>query len=104
MTETRVLPYNNRFQNAITFEMSMNLNEYTRTVYSIMDFMSELGGLFSAITLIFGTIIGVLQYRGMYMIVTSLMLKSRERFNQSNKDDKFYTASNPKLKRKYRID
>ena len=29
----------------------------------------------------FGTIIGVLQYRGMYMIVTSLMLKSRERFN-----------------------
>ena len=81
VTETRVLPYNNRLQNAITFEMSMNLNEYTRTVYSIMDFMSELGGLFSAITLIFGTIIGVLQYRGMYMIVTSLMLKSRERFN-----------------------
>ena len=80
VTQTRVLPYKNTFQNAITFEMSMNRNEYTRTVYSIMDFMSELGGLFSAITLIFGTIIAVLQYRGMYMIITNVMAKSRNHY------------------------
>ena len=60
VTETRVLPYNNRFQNAITFEMSMNRNEFTRTVYNIMDFMGDLGGLFNALALIFGTIIAIL--------------------------------------------
>ena len=78
VTETRVLPYKNRFQNAITYEMSMNRHEYTRTVYNILDFMRDMGGLFNALTLIFGTIIAILQYRGMYMTVTSLMLKTRE--------------------------
>ena len=60
VTETRVLPYKNTFQNAITFEMSMNRNEYTRTVYNIIDFMGDMGGLFNSLALIFGTIIAML--------------------------------------------
>ena len=60
VTETRVLPYKNTFQNAITFEMSMNRTEYTRTVYNIIDFMGDMGGLFNSLALIFGTIIAML--------------------------------------------
>lgn len=46
---TRQMPYSNTFHNAITYEMSLNSNVYLRRVYSILDFVSDLGGLFGAI-------------------------------------------------------
>ena len=60
VTETRLMPYKNSFQNSITFEMSLSRNEYTRTVYSFMDFLGDLGGLFSALGPFFGTLIAML--------------------------------------------
>ena len=70
---SRVLPYENLFWNAITFEVSSAQYETTRTVYMIMDFLKDIGGLFTAIEKIFGAIVIILQYRGMYMHITSAM-------------------------------
>ena len=74
VTETRLLPYINSFQNSITFEMSLQRNEVSRTVYSLMDFLGDLGGLFSALGPFFGTLVAVLQYRGMYMQLVNHMI------------------------------
>ena len=70
---SRELPYDNRFWNAITFEVSSAQLETTRTVYTIMDLLKDVGGLFTAIGKIFGAIVMILQYRGMYMHITSAM-------------------------------
>ena len=74
VTETRLLPYKNSFQNSITFEMSLQRNEVSRTVYSFMDFLGDIGGLFSALGPFFGTLVAVLQYRGMYMQLVNHMI------------------------------
>lgn len=60
VTETRLLPYKNSFQNSITFEMSLKRREVTRTVYSFMDYLGDLGGLFSALGPFFGTLVAIL--------------------------------------------
>ena len=46
---SRTLPYDNRFWFAITFEVSSAQYEITRTVYTIMDLLKDVGGLFTAI-------------------------------------------------------
>lgn len=38
----------------------MSRKEYSRTVYNIMDFMRDMGGLFTTLGLIFGTLVGIL--------------------------------------------
>ena len=58
--KSRILPYKNTMQNAITFEMSLSRKEFSRTVYNIMDFMRDMGGLFTTLGLIFGTLIATL--------------------------------------------
>ena len=39
-----------------------------------MDFLGDLGGLFSALGPFFGSMVAILQHRGMYMHLTSHML------------------------------
>ena len=53
---SRELPYDNRFWFAITFEVSSAQLETTRTVYTIMDLLKDVGGLFTAIWKIFGVL------------------------------------------------
>ena len=76
VTETRLVPYKNKFWNMITYEMSLSRNEFTRIVYGFLDFLRDLGGLFSALGPFFGSMVAILQYRGMYMHLTSQMLQS----------------------------
>merc|ERR1712051_168998 len=64
---TRTLPYKNLFINSITFEMSLSQIEYKRTVYSFLDFLSDLGGLFGTLGPFCGIIVTVFQYRGSYL-------------------------------------
>ena len=47
LKQSRVLPYPNMIQNAITFEVFLTQYEYFRFEYGIVDLLSELGGLFS---------------------------------------------------------
>lgn len=48
-SETRLLPYSNRMWNAITYEMSLTRQAYHRKVFNSLDFLSAVGGLFSAL-------------------------------------------------------
>ena len=64
---SRNLPYKNLFQNTITYEISLTRLHYTRIVYSFLDLMKDVGGLFSAIGPLFGAVVGILQYRGALM-------------------------------------
>lgn len=64
---SRILPYNNLFMNAITFEMSLSQIEYKRTVYSFLDFLSDLGGLFGILVPLCTVIVTIFQYRGSYL-------------------------------------
>ena len=44
-----------------------------------MDFLGDLGGLFSALGPFFGSLVAVLQYRGMYMqLVNHMIMKNKE--------------------------
>ena len=66
---TRNMPYPNTFQNAITFELSLDQESYYRTVYSFLDYLSELGGLFSALGRICLVIATSLNYFGSFQFV-----------------------------------
>ena len=68
------MPYKNNYWNAITYELSKTRLEYTRIVYSLMDFLRDLGGLFGGIAPIFGFIVSVFQYRGPLMAMAAKMM------------------------------
>ena len=47
---TRVLPYGGTFQTAVTYELSHTRQVYYRQVYGLLDWLRDLGGLFSALS------------------------------------------------------
>ena len=78
ITTSRILPYDNRMWNAITYELSTTRIEYSRIVYSTFDYLRDLGGLFSAIFPICAVLMDVLQYRGAYINLASTMMEDRD--------------------------
>ena len=60
--------------NAITFELSRTQIEYTRRVYSTLDFLGDIGGLFGALGPMFFLGVKLLQFKGLYMFLMSDML------------------------------
>ena len=73
----RLLPYANKFQNSITYEMSLDKNIYIREVYTFLDLMGDLGGLAGALTPIFAGIVKLCQYEGAYQFVMHDMFIDR---------------------------
>ena len=49
----RELPYINNWANAVTLEVSLDQEKYQRAIYSLLDYVSDLGGLFGAVSPIF---------------------------------------------------
>ena len=84
--------------------MNLNRNQFTRTVYNVMDFMGDIGGLFSALGLFFGSIVAVLQYRGMYMFITSQMVNTAAGTEVLSKSQDDGSADKLKLVKQERID
>ena len=70
--------------NSITFELSRTRIEYTRTVYSSLDFLGDIGGLFGALGPLFATGVTILQYRGIYMFLMSDMLQNDPQIGASD--------------------
>ena len=70
----RILPYDNYMHNAITFELSRTRIDYTRTVYSVFDFLGDIGGLYGALGPTFAGLVYILQYRGAYLFLMQDML------------------------------
>ena len=46
---SRIMPYTNQFQNAITYEVSLSQIELKRRVYNFLDYLSDMGGLFGTL-------------------------------------------------------
>ena len=63
------MPYTNKFWTAVTFEVSLDQHYFYRTVYTSLDFLSEIGGLFSAFSRICLIIITGLNYYGSFQFV-----------------------------------
>ena len=59
---SRILPYKQPFQNAITYELSLSRNVFYRQVYGMLDWLRDLGGLFGALSGISLTIVLVFQF------------------------------------------
>ena len=55
--------------------MDQDLYEYTRTAYSLLDFLRDIGGLYGAFNAIFTGIVLVLNYDGMYQWLSSILFK-----------------------------
>ena len=58
----RTLPYTNYMQNAVTFEMNLTKKMYYRSVYSSLDFISDIGGLFGALMPLFTAILTIFNF------------------------------------------
>ena len=91
-SDSRNLPYKNRFWNAITYEMSRTRIEYTRTVYSFLDCLADLGGLFGALGPLGHFLVFVLQYRGSYMFVMSNMLAPTTSKDKLRRQDEVHVS------------
>ena len=75
---SRELPYLNNFWNAITYEVSLTQIKYFRRVYTVFDFLADLGGLFGALTPIFTAIVFCVQYRSSYQFVMADVFLEKE--------------------------
>ena len=53
----REMSYVNLYQNAITYEMSLDKHVHSRRVYSFFDWSADIGGLFGAVTATCGFIL-----------------------------------------------
>ena len=69
--------YKNKFQNAVTYEMSLDKKIYIREVYTLLDLMGDLGGLFGALTPLFAAIVKLCQYEGAYQFIMHDMFIDR---------------------------
>ena len=88
----RELPYPNRMWNAITYELSQDQIKYYRNVYSFLDLMSDVGGLYGSISPICVTMVFFLQYRSSYQFVMNDMFVERRRNSgkkTASKSDKY---------------
>ena len=47
----------------IVFEINLNLKRLRRSVYSVLDWIGDIGGLFEALSIIFGMLIGMYHYK-----------------------------------------
>ena len=64
---TRVLPYKNMFQTAVTFELSDVNQIYYRQVYGIFDWLRDIGGLYGALAGFSLALIAIFQFQGPVM-------------------------------------
>ena len=63
---TRPYDWKNDVQCAVTFEFSKDLRMVKRKVYSIMDFLGDIGGLSGSLHALFGAAVIVFQYKVTY--------------------------------------
>ena len=75
---TRQLPYKNRFQNSITYEMSLNKQDYFRKVNTVLDLLGDVGGLMGALTVFCSLIISCFQHESSYQFIMNDMFIDRK--------------------------
>ena len=85
----RELPYENRFQNSITYECSLSQMFYTRRVYNFLDLLADIGGLFSALGPICLACVSFFHDKSIYhYLVNELFLKRDQSIGLSSASEK----------------
>ena len=75
----RVLNFKNNMLNAVTFELSLHLDVYERQVFSLLDILSDIGGLYGALKVIFYIVITFFQWNGHHMFLMKDMFNAEEK-------------------------
>ena len=77
--EEKVRPYEimDDIWMSITFERDLDLHKIDREVYSLLDFCSDIGGLFEALRLLFYLIIGLTNFFSFENFMVSALYKKR---------------------------
>ena len=70
----RILPYENLFWNSITYEMSEQRKVYTRIDYGVLDWLSDIGGLFKVVHTVIFLLISQLFKDGPTLFLTSMLV------------------------------
>ena len=76
----RPYEYWDRVHKSLSFEMSMDLATVDREVYTALDWVGDLGGLFDGMKLIFSLVLAILTYKNYdtYMVAKLFQLRSNE--------------------------
>ena len=69
-----MIPYNNNFTHTLTYEVSLSKLEYRRTLYNMLDFMRDIGGLAAAFRGICFGLVYIFQLHGPEMFVMSSII------------------------------
>ena len=69
----------------MTYELSSTRTIYYRQVYGLLGWLSEIGGLFGAVSAISYMLVAVLQYRGVYMFLMSELYYAPSKILESPK-------------------
>lgn len=99
----RILPYNNTFQNAVTFEISENKKILTRVDYGVLDWLSDIGGLYKILQMGVLMLVLMMNEHGPTLFVTTSLIKRKKdqevqrrdfavRSKQLNKSKNYYSA------------
>ena len=93
-TGFRPIEFDNLSQFGVVYEVNLDLTSYTRTVYSFLDWVSDIGGLSSAIAAFQAFLLNIFFYQALdYFMVSELygrkQLKGRvEPEGSESNDDK----------------
>ena len=69
----RPIEFDNLNQFGVTYEVNLDMTSYQRTVYSFLEWLSDLGGLSSALVIVQGVILKILMYQALdYFMVSQL--------------------------------
>ena len=71
----------------VIFEMNLDLVTYDRTVYSFLQWVSELGGLYSALFAIFSVLMKIIHYKGLDFYVVSNIYTRKQILKNGDEDD-----------------
>ena len=80
-------------QFGVVFEMNHDLKTYQRTIYSFLEWLSEIGGLYGALYAIFSVLLKLISYRAIdYYIVGQLYSRDQvggnlELYEKSDNDE-----------------
>ena len=92
----RPMEFDNLHWFGVTYEMSLNKDHYTRTVYSSLDWLSDIGGISTAISAMFGLLIKVLMYQEVDFYLISKLYKRKHIVEGKTSDDETVNSDDEK--------
>ena len=87
-------------QNSVTFEMNLTKKIYLRSVYSSLDFISDIGGLFGALMPLFTAILTIFNFYASYQFIMHDLFTTRQDSKEEDEgqDELVNTKGKKKLK------